>query len=196
MCRRARETLAGWGGSRTSNTASPGSGSRSGPTLTCHSVRSTHVRCRVARPRRHILDPCRVLVTHLRRSRRCLRSGDDRVDGLLQRAGLRRPAGRLLLRREHVGARSPGGLLAAQTLADLGEPLLLLLVHVVPDVLDQHGRLRREALVRRASSPPARRPARRRRGAPRRTPARRPRARAAARARAGTSPRSRCRCAP
>src|SRR4051812_22196699 len=40
-------------------------------------------------------------------------------------------------------------LLAAQSLADLGEPLVLLLRHVVLDVLDEHGRLGVEALVAR-----------------------------------------------
>ena len=38
-------------------------------------------------------------------------------------------------------------LLAAESLADLGEPVLLLLVHVVRDVLDEHGGLGVEALV-------------------------------------------------
>ena len=37
--------------------------------------------------------------------------------------------------------------LAAEALADLREPVLLLLVHVVPDVLDEHGGLGVEPLV-------------------------------------------------
>ena len=68
------------------------------------------------------------------------------VDRLLQGAGLRRTGRRLLARGEQLLA----DLLergAPEALADLGEPVLLLLVHVVRDVLDEHRRLGVEALV-------------------------------------------------
>ena len=53
---------------------------------------------------------------------------------------------RLLARLDHLGADLLQAL-AAQPLADLGEPLLLLLLDVVLDVLDQHRRLGGEPLV-------------------------------------------------
>src|SRR4051795_2182489 len=62
--------------------------------------------------------------------------GEDGVDGLLQRARLRRPARRAPPRLDHVGADLLEGL-AAEPGADLGEPVLLLLLDVVRHALDE-----------------------------------------------------------
>src|SRR4029453_8664402 len=60
-------------------------------------------------------------------------SGHEGVDGFLQRARrLRRPR-RLLLRGQQLFSQLLQRL-SAETLADLGEPVLLLLFHVVRDV--------------------------------------------------------------
>src|SRR5689334_720897 len=71
---------------------------------------------------------------------------DDRVDGLLQRARLGRATRCPLADLQHPRAQVLQDL-PAETLTDLGEPLLLLLVHVVPDVLDQDRGLGGEPLV-------------------------------------------------
>src|SRR6266550_2164061 len=74
---------------------------------------------------------------------------DHCVERLLQRARLGRVVRRGLLQLEHPVAEFLQ-LLAAEPGAHLGEPVLLLLVHVVRDALDQDDRLGVETVVVRA----------------------------------------------